>query len=63
MSFIIKHRSKPFFLITDAIGKPITSSDFNQALTFETEQDAIKVFQQISLLYRFFYEIVDTIEV
>lgn len=59
MAFIIQHKYNGTFLADGSIGKPVVSSNRSNGLEFDSKQDAIRVLQQISLLYRFWYEIID----
>jgi hypothetical protein len=60
MAFIIQHKYNGTFLADNSVGKPVVSPNRLNGLEFNSKQDTIRVFQQISLLYRFWYEIIDT---
>ena len=59
MAYIIQHKYNGNFLSDASIGKPVVSPHRSNSLEFNSKQDAIRVYQQLSLLYRFWYEIID----
>lgn len=59
MAFIIQHKYNGTFLADNSVGKPVVSSNRSNGFEFNSKQDAVRVLQQISLLYRFWYEIID----